>query len=466
MPKRDEIPINEEYQRKEMPFGRNFLLIIGINKYTNGITQLNNAVPDAVAFRDCLLQQYQFNEENCISLLDENATYDRIINQFDTLTTRLNENDNLVFYFSGHGVFIDQIGTGFWLLANSQKGKRHTFLPNDEIIRLIRNSKAKHIFGIVDSCFSGALFRNQQQQFSSRRYNYKSRYLLTSGRLETVEDGIPGKHSPFAQCLLDHLKNTPDDYTWGGSLCRVVLDNFTYDHNLQQPCGEPLHGVGHRNGEFIFLKKDVNASETILNIPNKENPFLQEDIIYDNAENHKIDGRYNIKKIDQLNINTGERITNNYYADKHMAEDKKKQPMQASKAESFDFLLLLEDLKQLENDHAEKRVLIKLVESAYKTFLIQPENGIYQLHNIFLQLINKQASELKEVPLPDQAKQHLLNNLDSLFTLLSSSSIEKPAIEVLLRETRLIPVWYQIDVELSEKIQNLLQIITFWYNSI
>jgi hypothetical protein len=245
----------ERVEDQPAPQGRNFLLIVGIDAYRHGLQPLANAVRDAMAFRDVLLEQYQFEKENCIELYNEEATRSRIIQTFDDLIERLNEDDNLVFYYAGHGQLVTSIQEGYWLLADAVGGERATYLSNGEVQQFMSHLRARHVFGVVDSCFSGALFRSAEAGAPSNLYHYRSRYLLTAGRHEPVADGRPGRHSPFADCLLEQLRRHPGPHLWVGDLCRAVLQNIRFNTDEQTPRGEPLQKVGHQGGEFAFVRK-------------------------------------------------------------------------------------------------------------------------------------------------------------------------------------------------------------------
>ena len=97
------LSLRADQDKYRIPKGKNYLLLIGIDKYPKDIPQLNNAVKDAIAFRNVLWEQYQFEPSQTIELFDEQATRSAIIRTFDDLIKRISDQDNLVFYFSGHG---------------------------------------------------------------------------------------------------------------------------------------------------------------------------------------------------------------------------------------------------------------------------------------------------------------------------------------------------------------------------
>ncbi len=238
------------------PSGKNYLLVIGIDRYTNGIPPLYNAVKDALAFKELMLEQYQFEDANILELMNEDATKVGILDKFDELLRLLTDHDNLVFYYSGHGEFHELTKKGYWIPSDAHNEKRGTYLSNSEVIDFMESIKARHVFGIVDSCFSAALFsKRNMTEGEKRQYYTPSRWLLTAGRLEPVSDGSYGNNSPFARSLLSLLKSHPEEQFWVSELCPKVLRAVTFNSDKQLPRGEPLQNVGHQGGEFVFLRK-------------------------------------------------------------------------------------------------------------------------------------------------------------------------------------------------------------------
>ena len=246
-----------------LPQGNNHLLLIGIDKYANGIPILNNAVRDAEAVKQVLQEQYQFDPDFTQTLFNQEATKDAILDAFDFYLQNLSDQDNLIFYFSGHGEYLDLNKRGYWIPVDATEGKRGSFLSNNEVIDFINGLKARHVFGIVDSCFSAALFSRKMDTQSQRLYATPSRWLLTAGRLEPVSDGTLGDHSPFAKTLISQLSYNANPYLWTSELCDKVLKGLSYNNDKQVPRGEPLQNAGHQGGQFIFIKQTGQIADVL-----------------------------------------------------------------------------------------------------------------------------------------------------------------------------------------------------------
>lgn len=258
----------------------NHLLVIGIDNYKNGISKLNNAVRDAKTFKEILLKNYQFEQKNVTTLFNADATLGNIRKTFSTVLNNLTELDNLIFYYSGHGEErpSGKAVRGFWIPYDAVLNEDHTYLPNEEINLLFKNSRAHHVFGIVDSCYSGSLFTRNIDTANERISSFPSRWLLTAGRNEVVSDGFKGGNSPFANTLFTYLNTYPNDSFWVSDLCSRVLKGMDYTTEQQTPRGEPLQDSAHLGGQFVFYKKGVIAKpEEITLVPG-------------NTEEHKTKG--------------------------------------------------------------------------------------------------------------------------------------------------------------------------------
>jgi uncharacterized caspase-like protein len=111
------LDLNPRDPEERLP-GRNHLLVIGIDDYDHW-SKLNNAVRDAKAFRDLLLDSYGFAEERTLTLFDAEAKKAHIIAALRAYEKQgaqaLTAEDNLLIYFAGHGTMNPNKSTGYWI---------------------------------------------------------------------------------------------------------------------------------------------------------------------------------------------------------------------------------------------------------------------------------------------------------------------------------------------------------------
>ncbi|MEO1412680.1 MAG: caspase family protein [Bacteroidota bacterium] len=240
------------------PQGKTHLLFVAVDQYQNGVTPLSNAVRDARAVRDCLLEGFELEEACVKELYDEAATRERLMSVFDKYLEQLTDQDNLLFYFSGHGTYRESWARGHWMLADAVDGELSSYFSNGVVQDFVKEVKARHVFGIVDSCYASALFRRGEwNALEHRLYQMPSRWLLTAGRLEPVLDGSLGDHSPFAKVLLQVLKYRMDEseQIWVGDLCQEVMKICRDRGTASLPLGQPFSVDAHAGGEFCLVRR-------------------------------------------------------------------------------------------------------------------------------------------------------------------------------------------------------------------
>jgi WD40 repeat protein len=233
--------------------GKNYLFTIGINSYKD-YPVLSNAKKDAEDVRATLLAKYKINLEDAKSLLDNEASSKNILDALNNYVDQLTEDDQLIIYYSGHGHYNKQLDEGYWIPVDAMKGKELDFLPNSTLVKYLKAIPAKHIFLVVDACFSGSLMSSGTRGFLENVTQFKSRWALTSGRYEVVSDGLEGKNSPFAEYFIKYLKeNNKPKFAVSeivGYVKQAVSNNAE-----QTPWGNAIRNAGDEGGEFIFELK-------------------------------------------------------------------------------------------------------------------------------------------------------------------------------------------------------------------
>lgn len=249
------------------PNGNNYLLVIGIDEYEH-FPKLHNAVTDAQNVIDVLTSKYQFDNEHVYTLFNENATEQNINAVFRQLIKEVSSEDNLTIYFSGHGHYDDLEDVGYWIPVDAKDF--HEYFSNDRIIRFLKRIDSFHTFLIADSCFSGSLFSGTRSAASDKLDQVPSRWGLTSGMNEPVQDGPMGESSPFAKYFLEYLRNNKQNHLMVSDVIQYVK-RAVGANTKQQPVGNRLHGVGDRGmGEFVFYLKEEGTPTQEEGKPKKE----------------------------------------------------------------------------------------------------------------------------------------------------------------------------------------------------
>ena len=248
--------LSRKDQNKPLQSGKSYLLGIGIDQY-EAFPDLNNAVKDVKDFIQVLKAKYELDEVQ--TLFDQEATRDQIIEQLEHLIEVVLPEDKLIIYYSGHG-HLNKQQRGFWIPHDAKKGNTSRYISNSRIRDYINDIPANHTLLISDSCFSGSLFaraaRSTSEGIAKDLEQRISRWAICSGRHdEVVADGKPGENSPFATSLIDILQFNSNTFLKVQTLADKVMEQTRYNYKEQLPEGNPLYGVGHKGGQYIFRLK-------------------------------------------------------------------------------------------------------------------------------------------------------------------------------------------------------------------
>lgn len=83
---------------------KNIALLVGISAYPTPDTRLEGPVNDVKSLHDVLVKKWGFQPADVRTLTDKEATRTRILQEIDALMTRSASGDEVLIYFSGHGV--------------------------------------------------------------------------------------------------------------------------------------------------------------------------------------------------------------------------------------------------------------------------------------------------------------------------------------------------------------------------
>jgi hypothetical protein len=177
-----------------------YALLVGINKYYDkpGVlhgSQLQGCVDDALCMKGMLIHRFGFSETNINTMLDKQATRVNVMAALTAMLDKSRAGDAVIFYFSGHGVWMDNEGQG--VLDDAVKNGMNqamvmSDLYADNLGCLFTDANVKRIFNkfidkkvvataVFDCCFSGKMvamnnefMQNPYDDEKEAEYNEKS----------------------------------------------------------------------------------------------------------------------------------------------------------------------------------------------------------------------------------------------------------------------------------------------------
>jgi hypothetical protein len=155
--------------------GKRYAIIVGISDYPgdkhvlDGGYDLSYSDEDAVEMKQTLMSIYNFEEANICLLLDTEATRDAILDEIADLEGIVNEDDEVVFFFSGHGAKGTpkptpaqgggKVGIVTWGWENPEYATDFYLevIWDKELKEAFRGFKTDRIVFIFDSCLAGGM---------------------------------------------------------------------------------------------------------------------------------------------------------------------------------------------------------------------------------------------------------------------------------------------------------------------
>jgi tetratricopeptide (TPR) repeat protein len=299
-------------------YRRSFAVIVGINAYPvgrEGLPPLEFAVNDARELRDLLRDEFGYANDRIKYLTDADATLTNLRGALYDWPRKMGigADDALVFFYAGHGLVDEATNEGFLAAVDSDAGKlQETCLPVEWIREQLSALPCRHKLVLLDSCYSGSLFRRPTASLNdlasvsavspaatSERakagavatrgtgatplfadniayYLRQPAFLgISAGRFTPVADGSgEQRHSIFTASLLQVLRERADsprdDHIF--TFRQVAAQVETLVANAAQSKQIPDWGrLGDGDGDFIFrptkrrqTPREVSAARAAL----------------------------------------------------------------------------------------------------------------------------------------------------------------------------------------------------------
>lgn len=216
--------------------------------------------------------------ENVTTLLD--ATSDEIRAAADVFFGDAGPEDQLLFYYSGHGR--SDIRGNLYLCAQNTRCDRliSTALADSTVNEMIQSSPARRFLLIIDACYSGR-FKGGE---SSRTLQGAGRFVLTSCRANELSEDARDMSamSPFTQLLVQGLTSAGVDTEGSGHVTVNALYSWVLPRLQASTRQIPLRICDRAIGDLIVGKSRpraasprhdarppvLNLSHTEITVPN------------------------------------------------------------------------------------------------------------------------------------------------------------------------------------------------------
>lgn len=242
--------------------GKDYALLIATDTYQRW-KPLSNPIRDAKAIAKELKDYYGFETE-----IVESPTMQEVVNALEKYYQRqYGEDDQLFIFFAGHGTYKQMTKAGYLItkdsLSNDEDKIGSSYLSYDMLRNVLDSIPCKHIFLVIDACYSGTFDQTIAKsgstrgsddvpppQFIERKMQFKTRRFLTSAGKETTPDGDEGRHSPFTSKLLEGLRS------YGGRDGYLTINKLLlYVERIDPTPISSKWGDNEEGSDFFFVVK-------------------------------------------------------------------------------------------------------------------------------------------------------------------------------------------------------------------
>ena len=237
--------------------GEYWAFVVGINDY-HGAPPLRTAVADAKGIREVLVERYGFKPDHIKMLIDGEATRSRIEGGFVKLAREAGPSDSVLIYYAGHGQYSDDNQLAWWVPVDGNIDEPGTWILDAAIRNYVAAMRARHVYVIADSCFSGNLFAQTRailprltDKYYAKLYGKRSRWGFTSGSTEPVADQGKDGHSVFAYHLIKFLRENDEPYLVPSRIADNVIPLVARNAD-QMPRSQPLQNANDEGGQFVL----------------------------------------------------------------------------------------------------------------------------------------------------------------------------------------------------------------------
>lgn len=265
-------------------YAESHALLIGVSDYTAGWPDLET-IPEELIKVEWILKKLGFNVVKVIN--PDSRALERSFRDFID-KYGYNENDRLLFFFSGHGYSRKNGKKGYLVPSDApnpeknRKGFLRKALNMSQIITWSRQIESKHALFLFDSCFSGAIFKTKAlpktpphiNAFTSRPV----RQYITAG---SAGEEVPASSvftPSFVRALEGEADLNGDGYVTGTEMGMFLNEKVMGYNSQQTPQYGKIKDPDLDRGDFVFVSPNAPVKPKKTASPREFNSSI-------NAEN-------------------------------------------------------------------------------------------------------------------------------------------------------------------------------------
>lgn len=210
----------------------NIALIIGVSEYELKVNNLPGCKKDAQIVNEIINKTGKFDSVLYLNDNKPSAVIKEKLTDFIS-ENKANEIDELFFYFTGHGEFVND--EFYYILSDYKEIKRkQTTLQNDEVDSLIKTLNPKLVIKMIDACQSGKTYIKESaavdKYFKKTQNNFNNCYFLNSS-LKDQSSLQTDQISDFTLSFINSVREHQSNEIRYKDIIDFISDEFiTNDH--------------------------------------------------------------------------------------------------------------------------------------------------------------------------------------------------------------------------------------------
>jgi len=214
---------------------------------------------------------------------------DTIYKAISEYYSKAKPNDQLVIYFAGHGDADNELLDDGFIVCNDSKPveqdpMRNSYISYDKLKKILNNIPARQILVLLDVCHGGTFdanaFNKKGSDTKDGTYNItnrnvlqllkdklplRTRKFLSSVGSEPAFDGQAGRHSPFANFILQILRTRGSGSNGIITLKEIyaVLETASLNETATLKISPQMNDFGNVDAftEFIFIPVEKTTTK-------------------------------------------------------------------------------------------------------------------------------------------------------------------------------------------------------------
>ncbi len=244
------IELKANYVIKEKP--NLYFISLAVKEYQNNDLSLKYSVNDAIALNKKFDEKSNaiFNRIFSYNLHDTNATYQNMDYLFTELSGKIQPQDSVVLFISGHGTTSEKDGLYYFLPYDITSATYESLITKGISINQIKAQFSKlyaqNSLILIDTCNSGGIVENLEAMMIGNRLSKdnKRNFIVASSKTQYALEGYKN-HGIFSYALLDAFENayfgnkkTLTTTNLAGyvelEVPRISMDSFHYEQTPQK----------------------------------------------------------------------------------------------------------------------------------------------------------------------------------------------------------------------------------------